>query len=197
MTTDTKLLFFAGSARKDSFNKRLAQLGADIAKANGIGSHFADLSDYPMPIYHGDTEASSGPPDNATAFKDLMQRYDGIFIACPEYNSSITPLLKNTLDWVSRVRSEAEAPLEVFKTRIFAIGGSSPGGFGAMRGLIDLRKILQLGLGAHVLPQQIAVPRVANAFDDHGHLEDKSLQELYKSIIQRLAHAAKVLRQET
>ncbi|MEE9589906.1 MAG: NAD(P)H-dependent oxidoreductase [Hyphomicrobiaceae bacterium] len=194
MSTDVKLLFFAGSAREGSFNKRLARLGADIANANGIESTFVDLSDYPMPIYHGDLEVESGPPDNAKAFKELMQQHDGIFITCPEYNSSVTPLLKNTLDWVSRVRDETEAPLHVYKSRVFAIGGSSPGGFGAMRSLIDLRKILQLGLGAHVLPEQIAVPRAANAFDDNGHLEDKSLQELYKSIIQHLAYSAQALR---
>jgi putative NADPH-quinone reductase len=99
-----RLLFFAGSAREGSFNKRLAKLGAEIAKANGIAATFADLGDYVMPLYDGDAEAQSGAPENALKLKALMQAHDGIFIAAPEYNASITPLLKNALDWVAGLR---------------------------------------------------------------------------------------------
>jgi NAD(P)H-dependent FMN reductase len=191
-----RLLFFAGSAREASFNKKLARLGANIADANGIAATFADLGDYPMPLYDGDTEASTGVPDNAHKLKALMQAHHGIFIASPEYNASITPLLKNSLDWVSRIKDDGEGPLQVYKTRVFAIGGASPGGFGGMRSMMHLRGVLELGLGALVLPDQIAVARATDAFDDHGHLKDKTLQATYKSIIQRLAHAAKIMRSE-
>lgn len=194
MTSSTsKLLFLAGSARSASYNKRLARLGAMIAEANGIHATFADLGDYPMPLYEGDLEAAEGPPENAAKLKHLMGLHTGVFIAAPEYNSSITPLLKNTLDWMSRVREEGEAPLEVFKTRVFALGSASPGGMGGLRGLVTVRQVLELGLGALVLPEQFAVPRAAEAFEDNGHLRNKDSQEQLKLLIQKLARAAHVL----
>jgi len=193
MTTTAKLLFFAGSARAASHNKRLAQLGAKIADANGIPATFVDLGDYPMPIYHGELESSEGPPENAKKLKAVMEAHTGVFIASPEYNASISPLLKNTLDWISRVRTEGEAPLEVFKTRVFALGSASPGGMGGLRSLVTLRHVLELGLGALVLPDQFAVPRAHDAFGEDGHLTNKEAQERFKSLIQKLARAAHVL----
>src|SRR5919109_1066756 len=160
-----RLLFFAGSTREGSFNKKLAALGHHIAEANGIEAVLVDLKDYPMPIYNGDLEAKDGPPEQARAFKALLGEYQGVFIATPEYNSSVPPLLKNTLDWVTRVRAKGESGLEVFKTRVFAVSGASPGYYGAMRSLLHLRQILQIGMGAMVIPQQIAVPRAMEAFD--------------------------------
>ncbi|MCB1520829.1 MAG: NAD(P)H-dependent oxidoreductase [Hyphomicrobiaceae bacterium] len=193
MSSTVRLLFFAGSARRDSHNKRLARLGATIAEANGIQATFADLGDYPMPLYDGDTEVSDGPPPNAVKLKHLMGLHTGICIASPEYNSSITPLLKNTLDWISRVREDGEAPNEVFKTRVFALCSSSPGGMGGLRSLTTVRQVLELGLGALVLPEQFAVPRAAEAYDDSGHLKNKDAQENFKALIQKLARAAHVL----
>ncbi len=109
------LLFFAGSTREGSYNKKLAPLAHHIAAANGIEAVFVDLKDYPMPIYNGDLEAKEGPPERARAFKALLGEYQGVFIASPEYNASVTPLLKNTLDWVTRVRAKGESGLEVFQ----------------------------------------------------------------------------------
>jgi NAD(P)H-dependent FMN reductase len=193
MTGDVRLLFFAGSSRTGSFNMRLAQLGARIAEANGIPSTFADLGDYPMPIYNGDLERAEGQPENAHKFKELMAAHSGIFIASPEYNASITPLLKNTLDWVSHVRQPLPTGPEVFKTRVFALGSSSNGGMGGLRSLTTVRQVLELGLGALVLPDQFAVPRAADAYDEHGHLKNKDSQETFKALIQKLARAAHVL----
>ncbi len=191
MTTPTRLLFFAGSAREGSHNKRLAQLGATIAEANGIAATFADLGDYPMPLYDADLQNRDGIPENAKKLEQLMRVHTGIFIACPEYNASITPLLKNTLDWVSRIRDPE--PLFVFKTRVFALGSSSPGGMGGLRGLNTVRTVLELGLSALVLPDQFAVPKAAEAYDEHGHLKNKDSQEQFKALIQKLARAAHVL----
>lgn len=193
MTAAVRLLFFAGSARAGSHNKKLARLGTMIAEANGIPATFADLGDYPMPIYNSDLEAADGQPENAHKFKALMAAHSGIFIASPEYNASITPLLKNTIDWVSHVRDTGEAPVEVFKTRVFALGSASPGGMGGLRSLTTVRQVLELGLGALVLPDQFAVPRAADAFGDDGHLKNKDSQENFKALIQRLARAAHVL----
>ncbi|MFV0368249.1 MAG: NADPH-dependent FMN reductase [Hyphomicrobiaceae bacterium] len=193
MTSQVRLLFFAGSQRQASYNKRLARLGASIAEANGVAATFADLGDYPMPIYDGDLEAAEGPPENASKLKHLMGLHTGIFIASPEYNSSISPLLKNSLDWVSRIQEGDEDKNEVFKTRVFALGSASPGGMGGLRGLNTVRQVLELGLGALVLPEQFAVPRAAEAFDENGHLKNKDSQEALKALIQRLARAAHVL----
>ena len=191
--TDPRLLFMAGSARQKSFNKRLAKLGAAIAEANSIPSTFVDLGDYPMPIYDWDIEAQSGPPENARKIKNLMKAHTGIFITSPEYNASFSPLLKNTIDWVSHTRDEGEVPMEVFRTRVFALGAASPGGTGGMRGLSQLRLVFELGLNALVLPDQFLLPRAMDAYDDHGHLKNKDQQEQLKTVIQKLARAARVL----
>lgn len=190
--SEPRLLFIAGSARAESVNKRLAQLGAKIAEANGITSTFADLADYPMPIYDGDSEAADGVPVNARKLMALMLVHSGVFIASPEYNASISPLLKNTLDWVSRVRDES-AGRAVYTTRVFALGAASPGGMGGIRGLVAVRNVLEMGLSAVVLPDQVLVARATTAFDDHGHLADKTAQERYKTVIQKLARAAHLL----
>ena len=193
MPNSMKLLFLAGSVREGSLNKRLARLGADIAHANGIAATFADLGDYPMPLYDGDLETKSGPPENAGKLKALMELHQGVFIAAPEYNASITPLLKNTLDWVSRVKRDGEVPSQVYKTRVFALGAASPGGFGGVRGLPHVRQVLEIGLGALVLPDQIIVAKAHEAFEANDHLKDKGLMELYKGVIQKLARAAHIM----
>jgi chromate reductase len=182
-----RLLFFAGSTRKESYNKKLAQLGYHIAKANGIEAVFVDLADYHMPIYHGDLEANEGVPERARAFKALLEEYEGVFIATPEYNASIPALLKNTLDWVSRVKDEPD----VFKTRVFAVSGASPGYYGGMRSLLTLRQILEVGLGATVIPQQMALPRAMHAFEEDGSLKDAPQQKLFAGVIEALAVAAR------
>lgn len=193
MSSDTRLLFLAGSAREASLNKRLAKLGARIAEANGIPATFADLGDYPLPIYNGDAQTADGIPENALKLEALMKVHTGIFIAAPEYNASISPLLKNTLDWISRIRRDGEEPLAVFKTRVFALGAASPGGMGGIRGLVAVRTVLEMGLSALVLPDQFLLPRALDAFDEHDHLKSKDQQEQFKTLLRKLARAAHVL----
>ena len=186
-----RLLFFAGSTREGSNNKKLARLAQRIATANGIGGVFVDLKDYPMPLYNGDLEAEHGPPQKAQEFKALLGEYQGAFIASPEYNSSITPLLKNTLDWMTRVRAPGETGLETFKSRVFAISGASPGYYGTMRSLLNLRQILTLGLGALVIPQQLALPRANDAFEEDGSLKDQAQLKMLTGVVEALASTAK------
>jgi chromate reductase, NAD(P)H dehydrogenase (quinone) len=186
-----RLLFFAGSTREGSYNKKLARLAQHIATANGIEGVFVDLKDYPMPLYNGDLEVEQGPPQKAVEFKALLSEYQGVFIASPEYNSSVTPLLKNTIDWVTRVSAKGETGLEVYKTRVFAISGASPGYYGAMRSLLNLRQILAVGIGATVIPQQLALPRANDAFEEGGSLKDKAQQTMLKDVVEKLAIAAK------
>jgi NAD(P)H-dependent FMN reductase len=196
MSHSTRLLFMAGSAREGSLNKRLARLAHDVAEVNGIAATWADIGDYPMPIYDGDVEARDGPPENAHKLKALFSVHDGIFIACPEYDASITPLLKNTIDWVGRVKEEGGGPCTVYKTRVFALGSASPNALGGTRGLIAVRQTLELGLGALVLPDQVTVPRADEAFGEDGHLKDKAQMERLKAVVQKLARAAHVMRGE-
>ena len=186
-----QLLFFAGSTRQGSNNKKLARLAQRIATANGIGGMFVDLKDYPMPLYNGDLEAEHGPPQKAQEFKALLGEYQGAFIASPEYNSSITPLLKNTLDWMTRVRAPGETGLETFKSRVFAISGASPGYYGTMRSLLNLRQSLTLGLGALVIPQQLALPRANDAFEEDGSLKDQAQLKMLTGVVEALASTAK------
>ncbi|MGI9424307.1 MAG: NADPH-dependent FMN reductase, partial [Hyphomicrobiaceae bacterium] len=124
MSQTLPLLFIAGSAREASLNKRLAKLGADIAKANGVAATFADLGDYPMPLYDGDIEAAEGVPNNAEKLYALFSLHSGVFITAPEYNAGVSPLIKNTLDWMSRVKVSGEAPQQVFKTRAFMLASA-------------------------------------------------------------------------
>lgn len=187
------LLFFAGSARTGSFNKQLARLGTEVAHVNGIKATFADLGDYPMPLYDGDVEKDNGIPENARKFEALMRLHHGVMIVAPEYNASITPLLKNTLDWISRLRNEQPDQKTVFETRVFALAAASPGGTGGMRGLFTVRHTLEYGLGAMVLPTQFLLPKAGQAFDDNGHLANKDAQDRFKFLIQDLARAAHVL----
>jgi chromate reductase len=186
-----KILVFAGSIRTSSYNARLAALASKELVLAGADVTRISLEDYPMPIYDGDLEAQSGPPANAAKLKQLMALHHGVFIASPEYNASITPLLKNTIDWISRVRERGEAPLAVFKNRVFALGGASDGAYGAMRSLLALRQVLELGCGALVIPEQIAVMRASEAFDDMDNLKQERVAVLLRRVLQRLTEMAR------
>jgi NAD(P)H-dependent FMN reductase len=186
-----KVLVFAGSIRTGSHNARLAALATKELMLAGAGVTRISLLDYPMPLYDGDLEAKSGLPENAVKLKRLMAMHPGVFIASPEYNASITPLLKNAIDWISRVRERGEQPLAVYKNRVFAIGGASDGAYGAMRSLMTLRQVLELGCGALVIPEQIAVMRASDAFDEMDNLKDERAANLLKRLVQRLVNMAR------
>ena len=186
-----KILVFAGSIRTGSMNARLAALAAKEFALAGADTTRISLLDFPMPLYDGDLEGRSGPPEAAIGLKRMMQQHQGIFIASPEYNASVTPLLKNTLDWVSRVREGKEAALAVYKDRAFALGGASNGGYGAMRSLLALRQVLEQGCSALVIPDQIAVARAGDAFDEMDNFRDESNTRRLKSVVQSLIEFAR------
>jgi chromate reductase len=186
-----KILVFAGSIRTGSHNARLAALASKELTLAGADVTRISLADYPMPIYDGDLEANSGVPKNAVKLKQLMAAHQGVFIASPEYNASITPLLKNTIDWISRVRERGEAPLAVYKKCVFALGAASDGSYGGMRSLMALRQTLELGCGALVIPEQIAVMRASDAFDEIDNLKEERLAQLMKRVAQRLTDMAR------
>jgi chromate reductase len=169
-----RILAFAGSARTDSYNHRLLLVAAEGAQTAGADVTVLNLKHYPLPIFDEDLERGAGPPENATKLKQLFLDHDGLLIASPEYNSSITPLLKNTIDWVSR-SAEGESPLAAYRGKVAALMAASPGGLGGLRGLVHVRSILS-SIGVIVLPDQIAVSRAFEAFDDDGQLKDEKQQ---------------------
>ncbi len=184
-----KLLFFAGSARKESMNKKLAKLAADMAQDAGAQVTHIDLKDFEMPLYDGDVEAQNGIPENAKKLKQLFVEHDGFFIASPEYNSSMPPLLKNTLDWISRPHEEKEASLIAFNGKIAALGAVSPGGLGGLRGLVPLRMMLG-NIGVTVVPSQVAVGSGFQAFDENEHLKDDRQAGMLKATIDEFVKIA-------
>ncbi len=167
----SRILAFSGSARRDSFNQQLATAAARHAEAAGADVTLVSLRDFPMPLFNQDEEDEHGQPEAATALKALFVDHDGLLIASPEYNGSITPLLKNTLDWLSR-RNGEEPSMIAYKGKTAAIMGASAGGLGGLRGLVHVRAILS-NLGVLVIPKQFALRAAHNAFDDSGDLKNE------------------------
>jgi chromate reductase, NAD(P)H dehydrogenase (quinone) len=179
-----KILAFAGSARQDSFNKKLVKIAIAGAKAAGAEVTYLDFRDLPLPLYDGDLETSDGLPENALKLKAMMKAHQGFLIACPEYNSSITPLLKNAIDWASRPQPE-EPSLVCFKDKVTVLMSASPGGLGGLRGLVHVRSILG-NIGVLVLPDQTAIVNAYQAFDENGNLKDESQQEAIEQLGKKL-----------
>src|ERR687885_1331691 len=150
MTNPPKILAFAGSTREASYNKLLVKIAAEGARAAGAEVTYLDFRDLPMPLFDEDLEAKEGIPENARKFKELMIAHQGFLIACPEYNSSITPLLKNAIDWASRSELGGLS-LECFKDKVAVLMSASPGTLGGLRGLVHVRSILG-NIGVLVLP---------------------------------------------
>ncbi len=180
MANSPKILAFAGSAKETSFNKKLVQIAAAGAKTAGAKVTYIDLRDFPMPLFDEDLEAQQGIPVAVREFKDLMVAHQGLLIACPEYNSSITPLLKNAIDWASR--PEPNLPgLACFTSKGAAIMSTSPGGFGGMRGLVHVRAILE-SIGVLVIPQQRSISQAFEAFNSDGSLKDPKQHQEVESL---------------
>jgi NAD(P)H-dependent FMN reductase len=175
MASTPRILAFAGSTRIDSYNKKLVKIAASGAQAAGAEVTYIDLRDLPLPLYDEDLEAQEGLPANARTFKDLMISHQGLLIASPEYNSSLTAVLKNAIDWASRPAPN-EAPLAAFAGKVATIMSASPGALGGLRGLVHLRSILG-NIKVLVLPDQVAVPKAYEAFNVDGTLKDPKQQQ--------------------
>ena len=185
-----KILVIPGSLRTGSFNARLAAVVVKELALLDVDVTLISLADYPLPIYDGDLEVKSGVPANAVNLKRMIGAHHGVFIVSPEYNSSVPPLLKNAIDWVTRVRDRNETFGQVFRERAFAIGAASDGKFGGLRVLMALRQILALGCGATVIPKQMALSFAGQAFDDMDRLKDPADAELLRGTLCQLIAAA-------
>jgi chromate reductase, NAD(P)H dehydrogenase (quinone) len=191
-----KILVIPGSLRHGSHNSRLAALAAKKLMQAGAEVTRISLADYPLPIYDADLAAESGSPDEALRLKQLVCAHAGVFIASPEYNASITPLLKNAIDWVSAVREGDDPPLAAYQNRVFALGAASPGRSGGMQSLIALRQVLAVGCRALVIGEQVTVPNAADAFDDRDELKDIRVAAQLKLLVGKLIAYARLLRPE-
>ena len=168
------IITLAGSARRDSLNKMLAKGAAKAAESHGAMGVFVDLADYPLPLYDGDLEMLEGIPNNARALGELIRRADAIFIASPEYNGAYSALLKNTLDWLSRIdRKILDKPT--------AIASASPGSKGGANGLHALRDTLE-HMRVPVIEQQLSVPRAHDVLASDGAADGETADAVYRII---------------
>lgn len=170
MSTPIKILALAGSLRHGSYNKMLVKIAATGAEQAGASVTHLDLRDDPLPLYDGDLEAAEGFPENVLKLKELFRDHDALLIASPEYNSSISGVLKNAIDWVSRPE-EGHPPLDCFTGKVAGIMSAAAGGLGGMRGLSHLRSILQ-NIQVMVVPTMVGISAAHNAFDEEGALKE-------------------------
>src|SRR5476651_265665 len=188
-----KILILPGSTRSGSYNVKLAALAAKELTLIDADVTRISLADYPLPLYEGDLESKAGAPDNAVRLKQMIMAHHGVFIASPEYSASVTPLLKNAIDWVSRVRERGDPTYAAFKGRVFAISSASPGRAGGLRSLMALRQILELGCGALVIPEQVAILQAEQAFDDMDNIADTGTANLFRAQLARLVDMARLM----
>jgi NAD(P)H-dependent FMN reductase len=185
MAYAAKILAFAGSTRKESYNKKLVKIAAAGAKSAGATVTELDLRDYPLPIFDQDLEAESGLPESGKRLRELFLIHDGLLISSPEYNSSVTPVLKNTIDWLSRPQP-GDKPLACFAGKTAAIMAASPGALGGLRGLVHLRSILG-NIQVLMLPDQVAIPSAMDAFSPDGNLIDEKKHASIAALGEKLA----------
>jgi chromate reductase len=180
-----KILVIPGSLRTGSLNAKLAAtIAAELAQA-GAEITRVSLGDFPMPIYDGDLQAKSGVPKSAINLKRMMSSHHGVLIVTPEYNASIPALLKNAIDWISRVQDPHETRGEVFRDRAFAIASASGGRLGGTRALMALRLILS-ACQAHVIPNQLSLSFAGEAYDDMDRLKLPADVEAQKALVRQL-----------
>ncbi len=179
MTNKADILAFAGSTRTGSFNRQVLQIAIEGVKAAGGSVTLVDLRHYVLPLYDGDLEKASGLPDAAKQLKALAKAHAGLLIASPEYNGGYTPLLKNTLDWMSRAEP-GEPELAAFKGKAAAIVSASPGRMAGLRGQAQISTVLG-HLGLVVMPFPVGVGQAGNAFEN-GQLKDPALAERVRGV---------------
>lgn len=182
-----KILAFAGSARRGSLNRKFLTVAVAAVRDAGGEVALLDLNEVPLPIYHGDLEDESGLPENARKIIAHITAHDGLLVASPEYNSMITPLLKNTIDWCTRDE------INPFDGKVAAVISASPGGYGGVRSLQMTQQLL-LKLGCHVVPGQCALPHADQAFGPDGQLLDARTAKSVKAVASALIATVQSLR---
>jgi chromate reductase, NAD(P)H dehydrogenase (quinone) len=180
-----KILVIPGSLRSGSLNARLAAAAAHALAQSGAEVTRISLSDFPLPIYDGDLQAKSGVPKHAVNLKRMIGAHHGVLIVTPEYNSSVPALVKNTIDWISRVQDPHETRGQVFRERVFAIASASGNRLGGTRALAALRLILT-ACHASVVPNQLALSFADQAYDEMDHLKHPADIEALQALVRQL-----------
>jgi NAD(P)H-dependent FMN reductase len=192
MTINPRILAFSGSLRAGSLNKKLVRLAAAGAEQAGAKVLYIDLRDFALPVFDEDLESAEGLPDAAKRLKELFRAHDGLLIASPEYNSSISAAMKNAIDWVSRPEP-GRPPLDCFAGKVAGLMAAAAGGLGGMRGLPHVRAILQ-NIQVMVLPTMVAIPAAHEAFNDDGSLKDPKKQQAAEHLGATLTEMLKKLK---
>ena len=187
VSAPTRILAFSGSARKESLNRKLLAVVVDAVRVAGGEVTLVDLNDYPLPLYHGDLEDAQGMPEPAQKLVALITAHPALLVASPEYNSLITPLLKNTIDWCTRAEPNP------FLGKVAAVVSASPGQYGGVRSA-QLARHLLAHLGCHVVPAQCSVPHAGAAFDAQGALTDARARAAAQRVAADLVRTAVRLR---
>lgn len=187
-----RILAFAGSDRKASFNRALLRYAVEGAQQAGAEVTVARLSEYEMPIYDGDLEAERGLPPGALAFQTAVEEHDALLIATPEHNGGYTALLKNSIDWLSRPRPNGQSGVELVAGKTAALISTSPGILGGVRSQTGLRIVLEK-LGMIVIPQSIALGGATRVFED-GQLTNPATVDVVRGVGAELARIAERLR---
>ena len=183
-----RILVFAGSIRTGAYSGRTADAAMKALAEQGAEVTRISLGDYPLPIMDQDLEKEEGVPENAYRLGRLIAAHDGMLICSPEYNASIPPLLKNALDWVSRIRKDGGRPFKPFEGKVAGLCSSSDGAFAGARGLYHLRAVL-MHCQVEIITPQCSIARASGAFDEAGELKEehskKSMATVCRTLIER------------
>lgn len=191
MPITPRILVFAGSIRTGAYSGRTADAAMKELALQGAEVTRISLADYPLPIMDEDLEAEKGIPQNALKLGRLIDAHDAVLIASPEYNASIPPLLKNTIDWVSRIRKDNGRTLRPWAGKLIGLCSSSGGNFAGVRGLYHLRAVL-MNCQADILTQQCSVARAREAFAEDGSLLDERVRAMMEALCRTLVERARV-----
>lgn len=172
----TKILVFAGSTRSGAYSGKVADAAQKELAIQGADVTRISLIDYPLPIMNEDLEAEQGIPENAYKLARLIAAHDGVMICTPEYNGSMPPLVKNTIDWVSRVSKDGGKPLKPYPGKVVGICSSSDGHFAGIRSANHLRAVLS-HIQMEVISPQVSVPHAGEAFDENGDFREDRLRK--------------------
>jgi chromate reductase len=188
-----QLLVIAGSSRQGAWSRKLADAAAQMARSDGASVTLLDLRELALPLYDGDIEAASGVPEGASTLRAALLGHDALLIVTPEYNGFPTPLLINAFDWLSRLRADADgiSGLAATANKPVALLASSPGLLGGLRSMNYLRQYLQMAFAMIVVPQQFALSRAHEAFDDAGLLKDAKAAQAVSGVVTSLSRLAR------
>lgn len=188
-----RVLAFAASLRKKSWNKKLVRVAAQGAREAGAEVTVLELEDYPLPVYNADDEAAHGLPENVIRLKQIFREHDAFLISCPEYNGGYPGMFKNLLDWLSRKTPGEERGLDAFSYKPVAVMAATPGALGGNRMIATLRGLL-LHLQMLVIPEVHGLGRAAEAFDEQGNLKDPKVEAAIKNLGRKVTEIAAKLR---